>query len=47
MERGGCEDSGREKSGRRPPSAGKGHDRDQVSFVAERAEKEGCGNLGS
>lgn len=47
IETAGCEDSGREKSRRRPPSAGKRHDWYQVTFVAQWAEKESLGDHGS
>ena len=40
------EDSLTERSWRRPPSAGKRHDRDQVSFVTQRAEVDGFRDVG-
>ena len=41
-----CEDSLTQRSWRRPPSAGKRHDRDQLTFVAQWAEKESLGDCG-
>ena len=41
-----CEVSCTERSWRRPPSAEKRHDRDQVSFVTERADKDSFRDLG-
>ena len=41
-----CEDSLTQRSWRRPPSAGKRHDQDQLTFVAQWAEKESFGVRG-
>ena len=41
-----CEDSLTQRSWRRPPPAGKRHDWDQVTFVAQWAEKESFGDRG-